>query len=168
MAKTKKDPAKLNDVQRAAIVAWFACHVPLAQVMRYLREYWPDIDVTPQAVHKYNLDAPSSVGMAKKWAELFDETRQRFYDQTASLPITQRAYRLHKLQGAVERAEARGNDVLMAQMLEQASKEVGGMFIRESGHRGAGSLDNRPQVSAGTDPRDDTHFIKLLEQFDGR
>jgi len=51
------------------------------------------------------------------------------------------AYRLRTLQHSLRTAERRGDIVLSAQLLEQAAKEVGGVFTNSKKHELAGPND---------------------------
>lgn len=61
-------------------------------------------------------------------ADLFEDTRKRFREEIADIPIANRAYRLRALGRMAERAEGMRNMALAAQLYEQAAKESGGMY----------------------------------------
>ena len=60
---------------------------------------------------------------------LFHDTRKRFREETAEIPIANRAYRLRALGRMAEKAESMKNMALTAQLLEQAAKEVGDVYV---------------------------------------
>ncbi|WP_157573358.1 DUF2280 domain-containing protein, partial [Novosphingobium sp. AAP83] len=60
--------------------------------------------------------------------DLHAATRKRFEQEVADVPIARRAFRLRRLQKIHDRALASGNAALALHTLEQAAKEVGGMF----------------------------------------
>lgn len=60
---------------------------------------------------------------------LFHDTRKRFREDTAEIPIANRAYRLRALGRIVEKAEGMRNLALALQVLEQAAKESGDMYV---------------------------------------
>lgn len=57
--------------------------------------------------------------------------RKRFRDDTADIPIANRAFRLRALGRMAERAESVKNLALAAQLLEQAAKETGGTYTNK-------------------------------------
>ena len=60
---------------------------------------------------------------------LFHDTRKRFREETAEIPIANRAFRLRAMNRFVERAETMKNIGLAMQILEQAAKESGDMYV---------------------------------------
>lgn len=81
-----------------------------------------------QLVETYDPNKKCSVRLAKRWKELFDETRKAFLEDTSKIAISHRAVRLRALQRMAEKAETQGNMPLAAQLLEQAAKEMGSAF----------------------------------------
>ena len=67
----------------------------------------------------------SGKGLAKKWVDLFNHTRDRFLNEIYDIPIANKAYRLRVLQRMSTTAENMKNIGMTAQLLEQAAKEVG-------------------------------------------
>lgn len=67
----------------------------------------------------------SGKGLAKKWVDLFNATRERFQNEISDIPIANKAYRLRVLQRMSMTAENMKNIGMTAQLLEQAAKEVG-------------------------------------------
>jgi len=64
-------------------------------------------------------------GLAQKWVDLFNRTRDRFLNEISDIPIANKAYRLRVLQRMSTTAENMKNIGMTAQLLEQAAKEVG-------------------------------------------
>lgn len=61
---------------------------------------------------------------------MFEDTRKRFREETAEIPIANRAFRLRAMNRFVsERAERWKNIGLAMQILEQAAKEVGDVYV---------------------------------------
>ena len=58
------------------------------------------------------------------------------------MPVAKQVYRLRVLQRALDRAEKRGNDAMVLQILETAAKESGGVFTnrRELTGKGGGPI----------------------------
>ncbi|QRU99002.1 DUF2280 domain-containing protein, partial [Pseudomonas protegens] len=71
-------------------------------------------------------------GLAQKWADLFHECRKRFREETADIPIANRAFRLRGLARMAEKAESMRNLALTAQLYEQAAKECGDMYVNRA------------------------------------
>ncbi|KAG0938830.1 hypothetical protein G6F31_015392 [Rhizopus arrhizus] len=78
--------------------------------------------------------------MGKQWLQLFNDTRQRFRQEVAEIPIADQAFRLRALGKIYDRHISRGNVVGAAAVLEQAAKEAGGLFTNKQKleHAGAG------------------------------
>lgn len=85
-------------------------------------------DITRQAVEAYDPTKRAGANLGDPWRALFTETREAFLADTAAIGVSHRSVRLRTLQRLAERAEATGNLVLTASLLEQAAKEVGGAF----------------------------------------
>jgi hypothetical protein len=88
-----------------------------------------DLDITRQQVEQHDPTKRAGVNLAAKWQTLFHDTRKRFREETAEIPIANRAYRLRALGRMAEKAENMKNMALTAQLLEQAAKEVGDVYV---------------------------------------
>ncbi|MEX0292531.1 DUF2280 domain-containing protein [Pseudomonas putida] len=116
-----------NDV-KAFIVQALACFDTPSQVAEAVQKEF-SITVTRQQVETHDPTKYSGKGLAKRWVTLFEDTRKRFREETADIPIANRAYRLRALGRMVEKAESMRNLALTAQLLEQAAKEVGDVYV---------------------------------------
>lgn len=74
-------------------------------------------------------DPEHSPKLAKKWQRYHGKVRERFLNDTSSIPIAQKAYRLRTLQRLLEKDEVRGATALAGQHIRQAAEEMGGKFI---------------------------------------
>lgn len=119
--------AALRDEVKAYIVQALACFDTPAQVAAAVKEQF-GIEVSRQQCEAY--DPTKYVGrtLSAKWRTLFNDTRERFREEMAEIPIANRAYRLRTLSRLAERAEGMRNFALTAQLLEQAAKECGDMY----------------------------------------
>lgn len=72
--------------------------------------------------------------MAQKWKELFYATRRQFLEEITEIPISQKVYRLKKLQENLDIYERMRNYKGINECLEQAAKEVGGAFTNKREH----------------------------------
>ncbi|MCJ8207722.1 DUF2280 domain-containing protein [Pseudomonas sp. RGM2987] len=119
-----------NDV-KAFIVQALACFDTPSQVVEAVQKEY-GVTVTRQQVETHDPTKTSGKGLAAKWQTLFHDTRKRFREETADIPIANRAFRLRAMNRFVERAESMKNIVLAMQILEQAAKETGDMFVNRS------------------------------------
>lgn len=116
-----------NDV-KAFIVQALACFDTPSQVVEAVQKEF-SITVTRQQVETHDPTKYSGKGLAKRWVTLFEDTRARFREETADIPIANRAYRLRALGRMAEKAESMKNMALTAQLLEQAAKECGDIYV---------------------------------------
>ncbi|PXX59509.1 hypothetical protein SAMN05660489_04534 [Pseudomonas sp. LAMO17WK12:I10] len=116
-----------NDV-KAFIVQALACFDTPSQVVEAVQKEY-GITVTRQQVETHDPTKTSGKGLAAKWQTLFHDTRKRFREDTAEIPIANRAYRLRAMNRFVERAEGMKNISLAMQILEQAAKECGDVYV---------------------------------------
>lgn len=133
--------AKLTEPMKLAIVQALACYDTPSEVAEAVKEEFGTV-ITRQQVAGYDPTKGACKGMAKKLRDVFEETRKRFLADVSAIPIAQQAVRLRALQREFERAKSRGNTAMVAQLLEQAAKECGGMLTnrRELTGKGGGPL----------------------------
>lgn len=120
--------AALNNEVKAFIVQALACFDTPSQVAETVKREF-NIEVSRQQVETHDPTKRCSKTLAKRWVTLFHDTRQRFREETADIPIANRAYRLRALGRIVEKAENMRNLGLALQVLEQAAKEVGDVYV---------------------------------------
>lgn len=116
-----------NDV-KAFIVQALACFDTPSQAVEAVQKEF-SITVTRQQVETHDPTKYSGKGLAKRWVALFEDTRKRFREETSEIPIANRAFRLRALGRMAEKAESMKNMALTAQLLEQAAKEVGDVYV---------------------------------------
>ena len=140
------------------IVQSIACYETPTQVVESVRERF-GIEITRQQVESHDPTKVSSKGLARKWIDIFNSTRERFLKETSDIPIANKAYRLRVLDRMAVNAESMKNYGMTADILEQAAKEVGGMYTsrlnvepasKNSGTVQAGSAGLNPQKAADT------------------
>lgn len=122
--------ATLTEDQKVFIVQALACYDSPSTVAAAVKDQF-GVNVSRQQVESYDHTKASSKGVAKKLVALFDETRERFVEGVAAVPVAKKVYRLRVLQRALERAEKQGNSAMVLQILEQAAKEEGGAFTNK-------------------------------------
>lgn len=123
--------ATLTDDVKAFIVQALACHDTPSQVVEAVQEEF-GIAVTRMQVQTYDPTKAQGKALSKKWRDVFEATRARFLKETAEIPIASQSFRLRALQKMYEKTAARGNVPLAAQLIEQAAKESGGMFLNRN------------------------------------
>lgn len=121
--------ADLTEMQKRTIVTLLACYYTPAEVVAEMREQH-DVDLIIQQVCKY--DPTRSVFEAGDWArELFDQAREKYTHDIASIPAAQQAWRLNELGKGYKRAMKAKNQVLANQTLKQIAEELGGSYTNE-------------------------------------
>ncbi|HBT3659272.1 TPA: DUF2280 domain-containing protein [Klebsiella pneumoniae] len=119
--------AALKPEIKAFIVQSVACFDTPSQVVEsVLKEF--GIQITRQQVEQNDPTKISGKGLAQKWVDLFNRTRDRFLNEISDIPIANKAYRLRVLQRMSTTAENMKNIGMTAQLLEQAAKEVGDAY----------------------------------------
>ncbi|WP_236248321.1 DUF2280 domain-containing protein [Pseudomonas mosselii] len=120
--------AALSNEVKAFIVQALACFDTPSQVAEAVKNEF-GIEVSRQSVESHDPTKRAAQRLAKRWVVLFEDTRKRFREETAEIPIANRAYRLRALGRMAEKAESMKNMALTAQLLEQAAKEVGDVYV---------------------------------------
>lgn len=120
--------AALKNEVKSFIVQALACFDTPSQVVEAVKNEF-GLVVSRQQVETHDPTKSAAKGLAVKWATLFHDTRKRFREETAEIPIANRAFRLRAMNRFVEKAETMKNIVLALQILEQAAKEAGDMYV---------------------------------------
>lgn len=120
--------ALLNDEQKRFIVQCLACYDTPSRVVDAVKEEF-GLTISRQHVQGYDPTKYLGRNLSLKWRTLFEDTRKRFREESAEVPIAQRAFRLRTLNRLMEKAEGMRNIQLVLQTLEQAAKEVGDVYI---------------------------------------
>lgn len=122
-----KGEAKLDDTARTYVVQALACFDPPSVVARSVKEEF-GLKITPQAIEAYDPTKRAGRSLSAKWRTIFEETRKAFLEDTAKIGVSHKAVRLRALERMAAKAEASGNVVVAANLLEQAAKEMGNAF----------------------------------------
>ncbi len=120
--------AALRSEVKAFIVQALACFDTPSQVAEAVKKEF-GVEVSRQQCESHDPTKYAGRGLAQRWADLFHECRKRFREETADIPIANRAFRLRALGRMAEKAESMKNMALTAQLLEQAAKEVGDVYV---------------------------------------
>lgn len=119
--------AALKPEVRAFIVQELACFDTPSQIVDSVQKEFK-VQVTRQQVASHDPTKVAGKGLAQKWVDLFNRTRDRFLNEISDIPIANKAYRLRVLQRMSTTAEGMKNLGMTAQLLEQAAKEVGDAY----------------------------------------
>lgn len=135
--------AALDVKVKRYIVQALACWDTPTQVVKAVKEEF-GLDLPRQQVATYDPTKAAGRDLSKELRALFDDTRKRFKETIDDIPIANQAFRLRVIERLARDAEAQGNKALVAQLVEQAAKEVGGAYT------------NRRQIEGG-DPSKPIH-----------
>ncbi|MCK0552566.1 DUF2280 domain-containing protein [Pantoea ananatis] len=119
--------ATLKGEVKAFIVQSLACFDTPSMVVESVKKEF-GISITRQQVESHDPTKSNGKGLAKKWVDMFNDTRNRFQTEIADIPIANKAYRLRTLDRMATRTETMKNFALTAQLIEQAAKEVGDAY----------------------------------------
>ena len=141
--------AALSSEVKAFIVQALACFDTPSQVAEAVKREF-SVEVSRQQVESHDPTKRCSKTLAKRWVEMFHDARKRFREETVEIPIANRAYRLRALGRMAEKAENMKNMALTAQLLEQAAKEVGDVYVnrRLEPEKPLGSQADQPHALA--------------------
>lgn len=120
--------AALRNEVKQFITQALACYDTPTQVSDAVKEEF-GIVVPRQQVAAYDPTKYAGRDLSKRWRVVFEDTRKRFREETAEIPIAQRSARLRVLERMAAKAESMRNIPLVVQILEQAAKEVGDIFV---------------------------------------
>lgn len=119
--------AGIDQQVKAFIVTRLACFDSIPDVIRATREEF-GVTVSRQQVQFYDPTGRAGERLGAKLKLLFKQQREKFLQGTSSIPIAHKAVRLRTLQRMVTKAEELGNAAMVAALLEQAAKEMGGVY----------------------------------------
>lgn len=120
--------AALRDEVKRFIVQALACYDTPTQVSIAVKEEY-GLDVGRQQVAAYDPTKHAGRSLSQKWTVLFNDTREKFRETTAMIPIAQQSFRLRALERIFAKAENMRNLPLAMQALEQAAKETGEAYV---------------------------------------
>jgi hypothetical protein len=116
--------ASLKHEHKIFIVKGFAAFQSPSELANAVNEEFR-LNVTRQQVWKYHPDNPQT---APKWKEMYTAFRDAFIKGTTEIAISHKSFRLSELEDMRRKAKKMRNFPLAAQLLEQAAKEMGGLF----------------------------------------
>ncbi|EMF1952024.1 DUF2280 domain-containing protein [Klebsiella pneumoniae] len=122
--------AALKPEVRAFIVQELACFDTPSQIVESVQKEFK-VQVTRQQVASHDPTKVAGKGLAQKWVDLFNRTRDRFLNEISDIPIANKAYRLRVLDRMASRAEGMKNLALTVEIIEQAAKECGDAYTNK-------------------------------------
>lgn len=122
--------AALKPEVRAFIVQELACFDTPSQIVESVQKEFK-VQVTRQQVASHDPTKAAGKGLAQKWVDLFNATRDRFLNEISDIPIANKAYRLRALDRMMTKAEGMRNMALAASLMEQAAKECGDAYTNK-------------------------------------
>ncbi|VDR24305.1 Uncharacterized conserved protein [Raoultella terrigena] len=146
------------------IVQSIACYETPSQVVESVRDKF-GIEITRQQVESHDPTKVSSKGLAQKWVDIFNDTRERFLKETSDIPIANKAYRLRVLDRMAINAEVMNSYGMTADILEQAAKEVGGVYTRRRNAEHADKISGTAQTQStgeGGSPEEVAYTYKKI------
>ncbi|WP_025126465.1 DUF2280 domain-containing protein [Pseudomonas sp. PH1b] len=157
--------AVLSNEVKAFIVQALACFDTPSQVAEAVNKEF-GIEISRQTAESHDPTKRQGRNLAKRWVTLFEDTRKRFREETAEIPIANRAYRLRTLGRMAEKAEHMKNLALTAQLLEQAAKEVGDVYVNRQ-TKNENPHDNVPPTRVQVDVVDARKPDAIAERTSG-
>jgi hypothetical protein len=120
--------ATLTEEQQAYIVTALACCVKPKTIVEEAKQRW-GIELPPSQISYYDPTNPiSGRHLADEWRVLFHATREAYIARERAIPIAIRTYRLEVLTELLDHDLVKAAPTLKASILEQAAKEVGGLY----------------------------------------
>lgn len=120
---------KLSTEMQLFVVQQLALFEKPTMVMNALKETY-GVEVALPAVLYYDITSPN---FPEKWRETFEKIRADFLENTATIPIANKAFRLRELDRLYHRNKGSRmeNPVEQRATLEQAAKESGDVFTNK-------------------------------------
>ena len=122
--------ATLKGEVKAFIVQSLACFDTPSQVVELVKKEF-GLSITRQQVESHDPTKANGRGLAQKWVDMFNATRERFKNEISDIPIANKAYRLRVLYRMATRAEGMKNLALTAEIIEQATKKCGDAYTNK-------------------------------------
>lgn len=123
----RKPPTNINHEQKVFIIRSLAHFNSLTETARlFFDEY--NIDFPLPAIQRYDPTKVRGHDLKEEYKNLFFELRSQYMEQEQNIPIAHRFVRLKRLED-----EYNNNDDpnIRLKVLEQASKEVGGLYTNK-------------------------------------
>ncbi|NUG01987.1 DUF2280 domain-containing protein [Acinetobacter oleivorans] len=129
--------ARLNKRVKLYIVRSLATYETPTETAKGVQEEF-GIEVTKQQCEAYDPTKKTGQDLSEEFKAEFYRVRKEMNDNLSSIPIANIAYRLMRLQKFIDLAQFKENPVIVPSLLEQAAKEVGGLYTNRKEITGAG------------------------------
>ena len=154
--------AALSPEVKAFIVQALACFDTPTQIASQVKQEF-GLDISIQQVSSYDPTKAIAKNLGQKWIDLFNATRTRFQTELSDIPIANKAYRLRALNRMMTSAEKMRNMALAASLMEQAAKEVSGIYTSRLNVETAGKSSSNAQArAAGINPQETADAFKKM------
>lgn len=112
---------------RMHILTELACFATPSQVAASVKEKF-GAEVSRQCVEAHHPERKAGAKLNPALRALFYETRAKLVAELDDIGMAHQSCRLQGLERMLEQAERMGNLALAAQIIEQAARDVGGMY----------------------------------------
>lgn len=129
--------ARLNKRVKLYIVRSLATYETPSETARGVQEEF-GINVTKQQCEAYDPTKKTGQDLSEELKEEFYRVRKEMNNNLSAIPIANIAYRLKRLQRFIDHEQFKDNPVLVPSLMEQAAKEVGGLYTSRKEITGAG------------------------------
>jgi hypothetical protein len=123
-----KNKKRLKPEHKLFVVQCLARFMTPSEVVEAVRENC-GVEITRQSIEGYDPAKAAGRALDEELKLVFYRTRKKFISEFLNVDIAHRAFRLAELSKLYHAAAAKGKDVMAAGFLEQAAKEVGGIYI---------------------------------------
>ncbi|MCG5226780.1 DUF2280 domain-containing protein [Acinetobacter pittii] len=129
--------ARLNKRVKLYIVRSLATYETPTETARGVQEEF-GIEVTKQQCEAYDPTKKTGQDLSEEFKKEFYRVRKEMNENLSAIPIANIAYRLKRLQRFIDHEQFKDNPVLVPSLMEQAAKEVGGLYTNRKELTGAG------------------------------
>jgi len=129
--------ARLNKRVKLYIVRSLATYETPTETAKGVQEEF-GIEVTKQQCEAYDPTKKTGQDLSEEFKTEFYRIRREMNQNLESIPIANIAYRLRRLQRFIDLEQFKENPVIVPSLLEQAAKEVGGLYTNRKELTGAG------------------------------
>ena len=128
--------ARLNKRVKLYIVRSLATYETPTETAKGVQEEF-GITVTKQQCEAYDPTKKTGQDLSEEFKKEFYRIREDMNKNVNSIPIANIAYRLRRLQNFIDHDRYKDNAVIVPDLLEQAAKEVGGLYTNRKEITGA-------------------------------
>jgi len=129
--------ARLNKRVKLDIVRSLATYEPPTETVKGVQEEF-GITVTKQQCEAYDPTKKTGQDLSEEFKKEFYRIREDMNKNVNSIPIANIAYRLRRLQNFIDHDRYKDNAVIVPDLLEQAEKEVCGIYTNRKEITGSG------------------------------